>query len=97
MKIDYKCVHNGLYVCISEKGKVVYNFFMISLCGKCKNLKLAEECEVYAKHRTRVVLPGTENGFLDEGECYRMQLSELEYFLGLNRNLAHRLKVKLLG
>lgn len=28
MNIDYGCVHNGLYVWITEKGKVVYDFFM---------------------------------------------------------------------
>lgn len=80
-----------------ENNRLVVGGVEVSLCGNCKNLKLAEECEVYAKHRTRVTLPGPEDGFLEKGECYRMHTSELEYFLGLNRNLAHRLKVKLLG
>lgn len=28
MNIDYGCVHNGLYVWITENGKVAYDFLM---------------------------------------------------------------------
>lgn len=28
MNIDYRCVRNGLYVWITENGRVAYDFFM---------------------------------------------------------------------